>query len=104
MGLELNLSDEKGAQVIRVAGEVDLNSSPELRTVILEQAKNGGTLAIDLSAVPYMDSSGVATLVEGLKAVEPKGGKFILLAPSAAVSKVLQLSRLNTVFEIQDTL
>lgn len=104
MGLDIKVEDEAGAQVIRVGGEVDLNSSPQLRAAILEQAKNGGTLAIDLRDVPYMDSSGVATLVEGLKAVEPKGGKFILLAPSAAVSKVLQLSRLDSVFTIKETL
>ncbi len=104
MGLELGISDEQGAQVIRVVGEVDLNSSPELRTAILEAAKRGGTLAVELREVPYMDSSGVATLVEGLKAMEPKGGAFVLLAPSSAVAKVLQLSRLDSVFDIRETL
>ncbi len=106
-GKSASLSIEKqeceGGCRITVSGEVDLSSSPALREAILKASpKGGGLVAIDLSGVSYMDSSGVATLVEGLKSTGQ--GSFCLLAPSAAVMKVLQLSRLDSVFDIRDTL
>ena len=105
MGLRIEQSVQDGTAVIAVEGEVDLNTSPGLRTVLLKAAAKGkGSLAVDLRGVRYMDSSGVATLIEGLKSVREKGGRFVLLAPSGSVMKVLQLSRLDTVFEIRDAL
>ena len=103
MALRIETTETDGGQRIKVEGEVDLSSSPELRTAILKAtAKGKGKVAVDLSGVPYMDSSGVATLVEGLKSVCQKGADFVLVSPSAAVMKVLQLSRLDTVFDIRE--
>lgn len=103
MGLKIDTQEHDGAVVIAAEGEVDLSSSPQLREAILGAVpKGGGTLAVDLSGVSYMDSSGVATLVEGLKSVGAKKASFCLLAPSRAVTKVLELSRLDSVFDIRD--
>ena len=103
MALRIETTDTDGGQRIKVEGEVDLSSSPELRTAILKAMPKGkGMVAVDLSGVPYMDSSGVATLVEGLKSVGKQGADFVLVSPSAAVMKVLQLSRLDTVFDIRE--
>ena len=49
-----------------------------------------------------MDSSGVATLVEGLRATSGTDASFVLVTPSHAVMKVLQLSRLDSVFDIEE--
>ena len=104
MGLTLDQVKEADRIIIRVCGEVDLYSSPVLREAILKGISSGsGTVSVDLREVLYMDSSGVATLVEGLKASGKKGAAFVLLSPSEAVMKVLQLSRLDAVFEIKDT-
>lgn len=103
MPLEIELSDEQSMVVLRVCGEVDLYSSPDLRSAVLKTlAKASGPVAVHLSEVPYMDSSGVATLVEGMRNAKAKNLNFILIAPSEAVMKVLQLSRLDTVFEIRE--
>ena len=107
MGLQIEQSEQDGTAVITIEGEVDLNTSPGLRAALLKAAAKGkgkSSLAVDLRGVRYMDSSGVATLIEGLKSVREKGGRFVLLAPSNSVMKVLQLSRLDTVFEICETL
>lgn len=102
MALELNISDPEGNALIQVKGEVDLNSAPQLRDAILKAVKKAASqVSVDLSHVAYMDSSGVATLVEGLKACREPGKAFVLLAPSQSVMKVLQLSRLDSVFNIQ---
>lgn len=105
MALEISKEPGDQAYVIAVQGEVDLYSSPDLRKAIHEgQDHASGTLAVDLSGVAYMDSSGVATLVEGLRAMNKTKSEFVLLQPSNPVMKVLQLSRLDTVFEIRDAL
>lgn len=104
MSTKIQSIESDGDVLVRVAGDVDLSTSPDLRKVLLKDIPSKGkTLAIDLSEVPYMDSSGVATMVEGLKKCMAKGASFVLVSPSGAVLKVLQLARLDTVFEIRDT-
>jgi len=103
MALNVQTSDEGGSTVIRADGEVDLYSAPALRDAILKAAKGAQeNVCVDLGAVAYMDSSGVATLVEGLKAAGQGGKGFILQKPSQQVMKVLKLSRLDAVFKIQE--
>ena len=102
MALEVNEVESNGVAVVRVAGDVDLYSSPELRASLqkaIATAKTG--LGVDLSAVPYMDSSGVATLVEGRHSADKKKISYTLISPSSSVMKVLQLSKLDSYFEIK---
>lgn len=84
---------------VMVQGEVDLESSPELRSALLAQVAGGSTLTVDLSGVSYIDSSGIASLVEALQACKQAGGRLLLAAPSEAVNKVITLARLDRVFE-----
>jgi anti-sigma B factor antagonist len=57
---------------------------------------------MNLTGVRYIDSSGVASLVEALKAARDQGLRFILYGLSPAAREVLQLSRLITIFEVFD--
>jgi anti-sigma B factor antagonist len=102
MGLTINIERSSDETLIRVAGEVDLYSSPELRKTILSAIPSvEAGLAIHLSGVTYIDSSGVATLVEGLRSARKKEIGFVLVAPSPAVTQVLELARLDSVFEVR---
>ena len=102
MGLKIENETTSNETLIRVAGEVDLYSSPELRKVILKSIPSSrAELTIDLSGVTYIDSSGVATLVEGLRSSREKGAAFVLLSPSPSVMQVLELARLDSVFEVR---
>jgi anti-sigma B factor antagonist len=103
MALELEYVVAENGCLVRASGEVDLYSSPKIRDMILKAiAKTEGRSGVDLSGVTYMDSSGVATLVEALKESAAKKKHFLLITPSNAVMKVLQLSRLDAVFNIQE--
>ncbi|MDX9972117.1 MAG: STAS domain-containing protein [FCB group bacterium] len=105
MPLQIDKENSSDRYVVSVHGEVDLYSSPELREVLTGNLPSGvGSVCVDLSGVPYMDSSGVATLVEGLRAAKAASVTFVVVAPSAQVRKVLELSRLDSVFEIRDAL
>lgn len=105
MALELNVTEPNGDALVAARGEVDLGSAPQLRDAILKGVKKATQqVGVNLSEVAYMDSSGVATLVEGLKACREAGKTFVLVAPSGPVLKVLQLSRLDSVFTIKESL
>ena len=101
--MALTIETAKDGEYYRVTakGDIDLYSSPELRSAILKAIKRKEGVAIDLSGVGYMDSSGVATLVEGLKSCAASQQEFVIERPSDAVVKVLQLARLDTLFKLR---
>ncbi len=104
MALQIETVDIGKDCLVKVAGEVDLYSSPELRAAINKAFnRTSGNVAVDLRDVAYMDSSGVATLIEGLRSGTQQQRGFELIAPSNPVMKVLRLSRLDSVFTIRDT-
>ena len=90
--------------ILDLSGDIDFANSPELRHSVLREIQESRTprVVINLSKVPYIDSSGVASLVEGLKASRDLGSRFILFGLSTSVREVLQLSRLIKVFEVCD--
>jgi anti-sigma B factor antagonist len=90
--------------IVDLSGEVDLHHSPVARKLILKQIKDRYNVLVDLSAVTYIDSSGVANLVEGLQQAKQHQLEFGLIGVSLPVLQVLQLARLDKVFEIHDSL
>jgi anti-sigma B factor antagonist len=102
MALDINSTRHGDSWLITVTGDIDLYTSPDLRSAILKAVPEAG-VDVDLSGVRYMDSSGVATLVEGLRSARDNGTSFRLVEPSAAVMKVLKLAKLDSVFEVSST-
>ncbi|MBN8726657.1 MAG: STAS domain-containing protein [Xanthomonadales bacterium] len=86
--------------LVRVAGEVDLSWSQQVRRAVLDALASGQPVAVDLSAVGYIDSSGIAALVEGLQGARARRQPFVLVAVSAPVRAVLELARLDSVFAL----
>lgn len=86
--------------ILELRGEVDLSCSPDARKQILQCLDAGRHLLIDLAAVSYIDSSGVASLVEGYQTAKKKSLRFGLVGVSSAAMGVLQLARLDKVFPI----
>jgi anti-sigma B factor antagonist len=97
-GCELNQDGDWA--VLRVWGEVDLSWSQDVRRHVLDGYAKAKALAVQLDGVSYIDSSGIAALVEGFQQARSKGGKFALLAPSESVRAVLELARLDRIFPI----
>lgn len=97
---ELRVEDSGGYKLVRIGGEVDLSWSQKVRRAILDALASSKQVAVDLSAVSYIDSSGIAALVEGFQQARGKGSKFALIAVSPAVLSVLELARLDRVFPI----
>jgi len=97
------ISEKQGAAVIAFTGEVDLESSPAAREVLLKCLESTGKVIVDLSEVTYIDSSGVASLVEALQAAKKNGSQFSLAASSEPTRRVLELARLDKVFTLYDS-
>ncbi len=91
--------------IFDLSGDIDFANSPEVRQSVLREIRENrvARVVVNLSSVHYIDSSGVASLVEGLKASRDLGSRFILFGLSTAAREVLQLSRLLKVFEIYDS-
>ena len=98
--MDINTREEAGFAIVEFQGEVDLSCSPDARKAILEQLHNNKPLMVDLSAVTYIDSSGVASLVEGYQTAKKSELQFGLIGVSSAAMSVLQLARLDKVFPI----
>jgi anti-sigma B factor antagonist len=92
------------ATIVDIVGDIDLYNSPEVRRVLLDaiREKKAQRVIVNLKDVRYIDSSGVASLVEGLKVSRNSNSRFILYGLSPAAREVLELSRLIKVFEVFD--
>jgi anti-sigma B factor antagonist len=102
--MEFEVSHQNDIALISVSGEIDLFYAPKLRDSILDQLKKDYSVAVELSKVGYIDSSGIASLVEGYQFSKAKGSRFALIATSSAVMQVLQLARLDKVIPLYNNL
>ena len=91
--------------IFDISGDIDLAHSTEVRRLVLLEFRQNRTprVILNLHIVNYIDSSGVASLVEGLKAARDVGSRLILFGLSPIAHEVLQLSKLLKIFEIYDT-
>ncbi|PYU16046.1 MAG: anti-sigma factor antagonist [Acidobacteria bacterium] len=103
--MQISTRQSGKATIVDVSGDIDLYNSPEVRKVLLAalREERAPRVIVNLREVRYIDSSGVASLVEGLKVSRELGSRLVLLGLSQAVRDVLELSRLNKVFEVCDT-
>jgi anti-sigma B factor antagonist len=90
--------------IIALTGEIDLQTSPEAREQLLELLKDRRHVLVDLSGVAYIDSSGIASLVEALQFAKSNSLFFGLVDLSEAAQQVIRLARLDKVFALYDTI
>jgi anti-sigma B factor antagonist len=101
--MNINIEDKEAYTVIKLEGEVDLSCSPDARQSILSNLEKNKNLLVDLASVSYIDSSGVATLVEGYQTAKKQSLNFGLVSVSDAAMSVLKLARLDQVLPVFET-
>ena len=105
LSMKINTEEYNGFKVLKVTGKVDILTSSELRAKLSDVTKaKTEILIVDLAKVVYMDSSGLATFLEGLKSMKEYGGILRLVNIPERIDKVLKLMKLDQVFEIYDTI
>lgn len=104
MELYIESRQHDNAHIIDVQGDIDLYSSPMMRDYVFRVIKQErpAVLILNLSRVNYTDSSGIATLVEGLQLSGEYHTQFKLVGLSHSVLEVFQLARLERVFNIYE--
>lgn len=102
---QITYQNQGDALVIRVYGEIDHHSAVDVRTHIDEKllAERPPRVFLDLSAVDFMDSSGLGLIMGRLSLVRRYGGSFSVLDPSAAARKMMDLAGMERMLTIQYT-
>jgi anti-sigma B factor antagonist len=100
--MEHSVHNDEDVTVVSFSGEIDLEGSPRARELLLDCVRRGRNLRVDLTAVTYIDSSGVASLVETFQSSRKHGTEFALVGVSASVRRVLELGRLDRIIPILD--
>jgi anti-anti-sigma factor len=102
--VEFERSEQGGRLVLAVTGEIDLAVAvrfrQELETLV---ADSSGTGLVDLSAVGFLDSSGIRELLTASMAAQAAGGELTLLDPSATCRRVLEVSGVLSEFSVQES-
>src|SRR5438309_7109771 len=87
--------------VLPLEGEIDLHISPNVAASLnMMIEKKPKQLIVDLARVTYIDSSGLAALIEGMQNVQECGGKFALAGLQEPVRTIFEIARLDQVFHI----
>lgn len=97
------VTEEHGYAIVHLVGDIDLSCSAEVRRTLLERLAAAQPTLVDMSGVSYIDSSGIASLVEAYQTARKKHLEFGLVAVSEPALSVLELARLDKVFPIHAT-
>ena len=101
--IRVEVETTDGVKILKPIGDIDLSRAPSFRFQLGEAQRSEPTrLVVNLVEVPYMDSSGVATLIEAMGVARRNGSKLILCALQERVRSVFEIARLDTVFTIVD--
>jgi anti-sigma B factor antagonist len=95
--MDVRVTEKDGVTIFQVNGEINISSSPELRKQF--EQKPAKKIVVDLEKVSYVDSSGLATLVEILKKTKMQGGSLILSGLSDKVRSLFEITKLDKLFQ-----
>ena len=98
--ITIGIAGETEPLTVRVAGRVTVDSSPHLRSTLLDLLRRGTTpsVVIDMSAVSYLDMSGLATLLEALKAARDRSAKLRVTGINGEARTLVEIAQLDTIF------
>ncbi len=99
----ISVRESGPARVVDLEGDVDLGTSPNLRRALFELLGTTARLALNLRELRYIDSSGIATLIEVLRDAQRRKMDLVLFGLSPAVQDAFRLTHVNRVFRIVDT-
>ena len=99
MSIEQKINGDNG--ILELGQEIDLDQSPVVRENIKELFEKCKSVSVDLAKVSYIDSSGIASLVEGMQTGKKTNKPFVLINVSNEVMKVIKLAHLDKIFKIE---
>ncbi len=102
--IETSLRHQDNIPVLDVVGEIDIYTTPQFKEAVSEAIdQNKPAIVINMAKVTYMDSSGFGTLLSATKRLRPLDGALYLSGCNEAIQRMLQITRLNTIFGVYAT-
>ncbi|MFH0839926.1 MAG: STAS domain-containing protein [Candidatus Omnitrophota bacterium] len=102
--MQIKFEDKNGIMICATEGDIDINTSPQVKKLFDKVMKDKfAKVLIDLQKVEYIDSSGLATLVEILKNIKNYGGRLKLSNLSNKVRSLFEITKLEKLFDISDS-
>ena len=102
--IETTLRHEDNIPVLDVTGEIDIYTTPQFKEAVSAAIdQNKPAIVINMANVTYMDSSGFGTLLSATKRLRPLDGALYLSGCNEAIQRMLQITRLNTIFGVYAT-
>jgi anti-sigma B factor antagonist len=99
--IETGLRHRENIPVLDVSGEIDIYTTPQFKEAVSAAIDEGpSAVLINMSKVTYMDSSGFGTLLSATKRLRPMNGGLYLCHCNDAITRMLQITRLNTIFGV----
>jgi anti-sigma B factor antagonist len=99
--MQITERTEQQIPVVSITGDIDLETSPQLRDFLKPMStKKTQLLLLDFTGVNYIDSSGLATLIEYFQAVQTFQGRLALASLSPRVKNVFEIVRLEQIFSL----
>ena len=103
-GFGVQVEERDGCIVLAVSGEVDLGTAPRLREHLIGLVTDGHRhVVVDLTATEFLDSTGLGALVAGFKRLRAHEGDMKLVCLPGRIRKVFELTRLDSVLPIFET-
>jgi anti-sigma B factor antagonist len=99
--MDVTVTVDAGIAVIALDGELDALSAPQAKEAFREYGTGAYHAIVDLTGVRFVDSSGLASLISGLKSFRAHDKKFCLAAVQPQVHQILTLTMLDRAFNIQ---
>lgn len=97
--IETNVRHREGMPILDVTGEIDIYTTPQFKEAVSAAIDEGRPhILINMAQVTYMDSSGFGTLLSATKRLRPLNGALYLVGCNEAINRMLQITRLNTIF------
>lgn len=103
MNLLLSDSTHDGTTVVRVCGELDIETAPVLRSHVLDLVRAGRPVVLDLAELGFIDSSGLQVLLSSHRRAQLVGVSFALRSLTRQVRRLLELTDLLTHFDVAET-
>ena len=87
--------------IVRVSGDLDCYSAPELRTALLTLVADGPRqVVVDVGGTNFIDSTGLGVLVSGVRRLRDGGGDMVLRSPNALTRRLFEITGVTKLFEI----
>jgi anti-sigma B factor antagonist len=93
---------ERSAAWIRLGGELDIVSAPQLRETLEDAVEHQRLIVVDLRGLTFMDSTGLLTIVDADTAARRRGRKLVLIRGSDQIARLLELAGIADRMEIVD--